>query len=151
MSYCERIAQFAHDKWANVSSLLRSLRTNEQIALFFSKSIIFLFAHKKMSDSLKKNSNKILTFGRFYIFSKVFLYAKDLLIPTEPSEQNERPWGIRSGCSEGMSNLEQIAQVAHQNEQMSKLLTFWASCSFAHFFGKKRVICSKIWWANSFQ
>ena len=44
MSDCEQIAQVAHDKWANVSNLLRSLRTNERITLFFEqiKSLIFL-------------------------------------------------------------------------------------------------------------
>ena len=43
MSDCERIAQVAHDKWANVSVSLWSLRTNERIAWFFlSKSLISL-------------------------------------------------------------------------------------------------------------
>ena len=50
--------------------------------------------------------------------------------------KNEQPWAIRSGGSPKMSYYEGIAQVAHQNEQMSKLLFFLAYHSFAHFFAK---------------
>ena len=39
--------------------------------------------------------------------------------------KNEQPWAIRSGCSEEMSDREQIAQVAHQK---------WANEWIAHFF-----------------
>ena len=39
--------------------------------------------------------------------------------------KNERPWAIRSGRSEEMSDREQIAQVAHQK---------WANEWIAHFF-----------------
>ena len=39
--------------------------------------------------------------------------------------KNERPWAIRSGRSEEMSDCEQIAQVAHQK---------WANEWIAHFF-----------------
>ena len=59
---------------------------------------------------------------------------------SESLRTNEQPWGIRSGRSEGMSNREQITQVAHQK---------WANERIAHFFGKIRAIRSKIRWANS--
>ena len=39
--------------------------------------------------------------------------------------KNERPWAIRSGRSEEMSNCERIAQVDHQK---------WANEWIAHFF-----------------
>ena len=61
--------------------------------------------------------------------------------------KNERPWVIRSGRSEGMSNHEQIAQIAHQkwaNEPIAHFLEHISS--FAH--GKKRAIRSKNRWAN---
>ena len=59
--------------------------------------------------------------------------------------KNERPWAIRSGPSEKMSNCEQITQVAHQkwaqrNEQLwanrsgrsgrSPKMSKWVNCSF---------------------
>ena len=160
-------AQVDQDKWATVSESLSSLMTNEQMWAICSgrsgqmSKLLFFLANLSFSRSLTKKwvirSKKFkqnLNFWTFLHFFKSFFYKQKIcsfLLSTELSERNKRPGGIRSGCSEGMSNLEQIAQVAHQNEQMSKLLTFWASCSFAHFFGKKRVICSKIWWANSFQ
>ena len=53
MSVRERIAQVAHDKWATMSDLLRSIMINE-----------------RMSDSLKDiwlKTYKILFFGMFYI------------------------------------------------------------------------------------
>ena len=44
----------------------------------------------------------------------------------------EWPWANCSGHSGQMSDHEQFAQVAHMiNERMSKLLFFWANCSFA--------------------
>ena len=151
MSYCERIAQFAHDKWANVSNLLRSLRTNEQIALFYSKSIIFSFAHKKMSDSLKKIQQN-LNFWTFLHFFKSFFYKQKIcsFLLNQVSEMSDRE-GFAQVAQKEWVILSKSLRSLTKNEQMSKLLTFWANCSFAHFFGKKRVICSKIWWANSFQ
>ena len=71
------------------------------------------------------------------MFYKGFLNKKnsDLLIPSflvsDVSEslrsltKNERPWAIRSGCSEEMSNRERIVQVAHQK---------WANEQIAHLF-----------------
>ena len=47
--------------------------------------------------------------------------------------KNERPWAIRSGRSEEMSDHEQITQVAHQK---------WAKEWIAHFF--KRIANSLI-------
>ena len=134
MSDCEQIAQVAHDKWANVSDLLRSLRTNEQMSKklsFFKQIAHFLFCSQKMSDSLKKiRKNRFFTFSQFFL--KFLKKAKDSLIPSE------RTWAICSGRSEGMSDRERFAQVAHQkNERMSKSLTFWANRSFAQFFCQK--------------
>ena len=69
MSDCELIAQVAHDKWAIVSDLLRSLRSNEQMSesLGLSKLLISLFRSQKMSYSLKK-FEKIIFFNVFYSF-----------------------------------------------------------------------------------
>ena len=70
MSDCERIAQVAHEKWANVSDSLRSLRTNEWMSKslgILSKSLMFLFSSQKMSNPLKKIP-KNRFFVRFYSF-----------------------------------------------------------------------------------
>ena len=37
----ERIAQVAHQKWATISESLKSITKHEQIALFFSVSLIY--------------------------------------------------------------------------------------------------------------
>ena len=53
MSECERFAQVAQDKWANVSDSLRSLRTKERMSEslgFFEQIAHFLFLSQKMSD-----------------------------------------------------------------------------------------------------
>ena len=114
MSDCDRIAQVAHEKWANVSDLLRSLRTNErQIARFCSKWFILSFAHK----IIRKKLYFCTLFTVFYKFKKK---TKNLLIPSEQSERiaqvaqdkwatmsdslrslrrNERSWANRSGRS----------------------------------------------------
>ena len=74
MSNCEQIAQVAQEKWAIVSDMLRSIRTNDQIAQFFEQITDFLFRSPKMSDSLKK-----IVFEKFFKFKK----AKVLIIPSE--------------------------------------------------------------------
>ena len=53
MSECERFAQVAQDKWANVSDSLRSLGTKERMSEslgFFEQIAHFLFLSQKMSD-----------------------------------------------------------------------------------------------------
>ena len=90
MSKCERITQVAHDKGANVSYSLRSLRTNE----LMSKTLVFFLANPSFSLVLTKNeqfAQKIrkhrifCTFLQF--FCKFFKNAKVSLIPTEQSER----------------------------------------------------------------
>ena len=63
--------------------------------------------------------------------------------------KNERPWAIRSGRSEEVSNRERIAQVAHQNERLSELLIFFSKSLIRSFLGKKIAIGLEIRWANS--
>ena len=143
MSNCERIAQVAHDKWANVSHSLRSLRTNEWMSkslVFFAQIAHFLFRSPKRSDSLK---NRILcTFLHFFlIFKKSKRFA--LLIPSEQGEwiaqvaqdkwvtvskslrslrRNKRLFANRSGC------LTKISKWANCSlfERMAHSLTFLA-------------------------
>ena len=125
MSDCEQIAQVAHDKWANVSDLLRSLRTNEQMSKklsFFKQIAHFLFCSQKMSDSLKK-IRKNRFFYVFTVFFEVFKKSKrfshsfwanvsDLL---RSLRRNERSWAIRSGCSPKKWANEQIAHFLSQS------------------------------------
>ena len=148
--------------WATVSESLRSLWKNERM----SESLGFFRANCSFSLSLTKNerftqkNSKKSYFCMFFQFFKFFKKAKVLLIPSfllsEVSEllrslrTYEWKWAIRSGHSEGMSDCEQIAQVAHQkwaNEQIAHFLSELLICSL--FFGKKWVIRSKIWWGNS--
>ena len=171
MSKCERFAQVtqdkwatvrellrslmtnvAHDKWVNVSDSLRSLRTNEWIDRFFEQNDHFylsLTKNKRLAQKKKFFNHIFCTF--FTVFFKKQKICSFLLSEVSESlrllRTNERPQAICSGRSEGMSDREQIAQVS--NQKMSESLTFWANCSFAHFFGKKRAIRSKIRWANS--
>ena len=135
MSDCERIAQVAHDKWANVSVSLWSLRTNERIAWFFlSKSLISLSL--TINEQFPQKNSKDCILCTFLTFFKIFLKKQKIrsFLLSAVSESlrshrtNERLWVIRSGRSEGMRDRERITQVAHQK---------WAERS------------SKIWWANS--
>ena len=48
-----------------------------------------------------------------------------------------------------VSDREQIAQVAHQNEEMSESLIFLRESLIRSFLGKKRAICSENRWANA--
>ena len=129
MSDREQIAQGSQDKWATVSNSLRSLMINKRMSDWLKnlKSYVLVpmfyirFLFKKMSDSLIP----------FFLVSDVSELLK-LLTKNERCEtiaqvahQNERPWAIRSGCSEEMSDGEGIAQVAHQK---------WANKWIANFF-----------------
>ena len=143
MSNCEQIAQFAHDKWVNVSDLLRLLMTNERM----SKSLGFFIANSSFSLLLTKFEqftqnflNKIKFLYIFYSCLKSFLKKQKIrsFLLSEVSKllrslrTNDQPWAICSGCSEGMSNCEQIAQVAHQkraNEQIAHFLSELLICS----------------------
>ena len=78
-----------------------------------------------MSDSLKKIW-KNRTF---------FKKSIDLLISSEWSEQI---------AQDKWATVRDSLRSLTKNEQMSELLTFWVNHSFAHFFGKKRAIRSKI-------
>ena len=89
---CEQIAQVAHQNWATMSDLLRSLTKNERIALFLSESLIRSFFRKQTairSENRWANSQPCLfhslfplsfTFSIFlsylniYIFQSLFFY-----------------------------------------------------------------------------
>ena len=157
LSACEQIAQVAHDKWANMSDFHRSLRTNERMSKllgFFEQVTHFLFHSGKMSDSIKKIKNIVFfvhflqLFWNFLKKKKIrsFLLSKvrELL---RSLRTNEWPWAICSGHSEGMSNHERIAQVAHQKfskwvnhslfEQIAHSLTFWQKRGFTPKFDER--------------
>ena len=161
MSKCEQFTQVAQVNWAPVSKLLKSLMTNEQLWVistghsgqmsellgFFEQVTHFLFHSGKMSDSIKKIKNIVFfvhflqLFWNFLKKKKIrsFLLSKvrELL---RSLRTNEWPWAICSGHSEGMSNHERIAQVAHQKfskwvnhslfEQIAHSLTFWQKRGF---------------------
>ena len=133
MSECEQFAQVSLDKWATVSKSLRSLMTNKQMWAirsgcsgqmskllgFLSKSLIFSFAYKKWAIPSK-------TFYRFLKFLKMQKVRSFLLSVVSKLlrsiRTNKWPWMICSGCSEGMRDREQIAQVTHlfrKNEQFA--------------------------------
>ena len=106
MSDRERIAQVAQDKWANMSDLLRLPRGNE-----------------RMSDSLKKiwlNKSKILFFNFLVCFKYDFIFKNERIAHFlffgdqckwifQVTHQKWAMWGIRSGCSEEMSDRERMA------------------------------------------
>ena len=57
--------------------------------------------------------------------------------------KNEQPWAIHSGRSKEMSDSEQIAQVAHQNERMSESLIFLSESLIGSFLGKNQRLAWK--------
>ena len=117
--------------WAICSGRSGQMSKWAKSSVFLSKSLIFYFALKKWAIRSKK-FEKIVFFTFSQFFLKFLKKAKDSLIPSE------RTWAICSGRSEGMSDRERFAQVAHKkNERMSKSLTFWANRSFAQFFWQK--------------
>ena len=63
--------------------------------------------------------------------------------------KNERPWAIRSGPSEKMSNCEQITQVAHQKWVNEWIAHFLSKSLIRIFLCKKRAIHLENQWANS--
>ena len=148
MSDCELIAQVAHDKWAIVSDLLRSLRSNDQMSesLGLSKLLISLFRSQKMSYSLKK-FEKITFFNVFYSFFLLKFFKKSkrfcsfLLSKVSESlralRTNERSWAICSVCLEGMRNRERIAQVAHQKWVNERIAHFFEQITHSLIFGQK--------------
>ena len=89
----------------------RSLMINEWMSeslVFCRESLICSFAHKKMSDSLRKNLTKILFFVRFFVS---FKKMSDSLIPSflmSDVSESLRPLTKIERC-------EQTTQVAHQN------------------------------------
>ena len=114
MSNCEQIAQVAHKKWANVSDSLGFLNS-KKIVLLYVFTVFLKFKKKK----------KICSF----LLSKVSESLRLL-------RTNEWPWAI---CSEGMSDHERIAQVAHQK---------WANEQITHFLSES-LICSLFWHKTS--
>ena len=132
--------------------------------------------NEQMSDSLKKVcliKSKILFFSMFYMYT--FFNYKKWAIRSFPlfwwamwenrsgrspkksnvSEllrsltKNERPWAIRSGRSEEMSDRERIAQVAHQIWANEWITRFLCESIIRSFLGKKRVMHSENRWAKS--
>ena len=63
--------------------------------------------------------------------------------------KNERPWAIRSGRSEEMSDHERIAQVAHLKWANELITHFEQISAIRSFLGKKQAICLEIRWAIS--
>ena len=51
--------------------------------------------------------------------------------------KNERPWAIRSGRSEEMSDHEQIAQVAHQKGANEWIAHYFERIAHSLIFGQK--------------
>ena len=63
--------------------------------------------------------------------------------------KNERPWAIRSGCSEEMNDVSESLRSLTKNEQMSESLVFLSELLIHSFLGKKWVIRLENRWANS--
>ena len=57
--------------------------------------------------------------------------------------KNERPWAIRSGRSQKMSDHEPIAPGAHQEWANERIARIWANRSFAPFFAKNKRFTQK--------
>ena len=126
MSECER---FAQDNWAN-----------ERIARFFEQIRYFSLSLTK-NERFAQNSKKLYFLYILYSCFEVFKKIHSFLV-SEVSEwlwslrTNERPWAICSGRSEGMSDREQIAQVAWQKQAIRSEIR-WANsqpCPHAKFF-----------------
>ena len=95
---------------------------------FLSESLVCSFAHKNEQFALKKTKKSY--FCMFLQFLKKILKKQKILsfLLSQVSESlrlvrtNKRHWAICSGPSEGMSNCERIAQVAHQKWAKRSLL-----------------------------
>ena len=138
MSKYEWFPQVSQDKWANERiarlfwashSFSLSLRKNEWFNKKIKKIVFFVHFLQLFWNFLKKK--KI----RSFLLSKVRELLRSL-------RTNEWPWAICSGHSEGMSNHERIAQVAHQ--KFSKWVNHSLFEQIAH-----SLIHSEIRWANS--
>ena len=99
MSDCEQIAQVVHEKWANVSDLLRLLTTNEWFAQKKSKKIVFFVRFIQLFEVKKSFAHSF--------WAKWVNCLRSL-------RTNERPWAIRSRSLIPSERPERIAQVAHQ-------------------------------------
>ena len=120
MSDCERFAQVAQRKWANEQFAHKILAKKSRILFFnfFSRFYIQFLYWKKLKKS------ELLIFAHFLVFGercewivhfaqiKWAMWANWSLLRS--LIKNERPWAIRSGGSEEISDRERIAQVAHQ-------------------------------------
>ena len=155
----------AHHSFAHRSSLICSVahlltllrvRTNERMwairsgqlsewancSVFWANPLFFSFAHKEWAICSK--FEKIVFFVHFVQLFWSFLKNQKIrsFLVSEVSEwlwslrTNERPWAICSGRSEGMSDREQIAQVAWQKQAIRSEIR-WANsqpCPHAKFF-----------------
>ena len=63
--------------------------------------------------------------------------------------KNERPWAIRSGRSEEMSDVSESLISLTKNDRMSESLIFLSESLISSFFDKKQAIRLEIKWANS--
>ena len=165
-------AQVAQIKWATVSDLLRSLRTNEQLWAnrsgcscqkshreriaqvahdkwaTVSASLRLLMINERMSKLLKKIWLKLYFWYVFCTFKKK---KSDSLFFNERCEriaqfahQKWAMWGNRLGRSPEMSDHERIALVAHQKWANERIARFFlANRSFTHFFAKNELFAQK--------
>ena len=169
----ERFAQIAQDKWATVSELLRSLKTNEQPWAIHS-GYLEKWANQRFVQKIWLKKSKILIYYvLFKVFKKKFEKVSKLLIFAYflffgewcewIAHFAQIKWVMRANLSPKMSNHEQFAQVAQRkwaimseslrsltkNEQMSVLLIFLSKSLIGKFLDKKRVTCLEIKSANS--
>ena len=126
ISKFERFAQVTQDKWAN-----------EEIArVFWANCSFFSFVYTKLAIRSKK-FEKLYYLYNFTVFwskkKKKITHSFWAVSKLHRSlRTNVQPWAIRSRHSEGMSDCEGIAQVAHQkwaNEHIAHFLSKWLICS----------------------
>ena len=124
MSDCERIAQVTQTNeqmWAIRSS--RSEQMSESLSFLANRS--FFISLTKNEWFTQKNRIFVRFFTVFFKFKKnkkshSFLLSK----VSELLGTNERLWGISSGCSEGMSDREKIAQLTNQKWVIERIPHF---------------------------
>ena len=149
MSYCERFAQIAQDKWATVSESLRLLKTNERLWVNHSgrswqmsdRERFAQVAHDKWANErfAQKNlkSYFLVCFIKVFFISKYEQFAHSLIFGewceriAQVAYQKWAMWANHSGRSPKMS-------------EWSNHSFFWANRSFAHFFAKNKRFARKI-------
>ena len=170
-------AKIAQDKWANVSDLLRSLRTNErlwgncldrswQMSLMtnewmwairsgHSGQMSELIGFLSKSITFIFRSQKISDWLKKKIFLIIFFvrFLQYFLKSKRFAHSFWAKWANRSGCSGQMSDCKRFAQVAQKEWAIvSKLLRSltkkWANERITHFLSKL-LICSLFWQKTS--